>query len=91
MEEQRDGLITKGPEAISGVRDKQLPRTTAADTHDWVWAFADAVVDIGDGAPVPARKFVKLKRSRQMQVAEIARRKGIGIALVPADWTPPKG
>jgi len=88
--QEKTGVEDRGPGAIAGVRDKGL-RLEAAAAHaveEEQYVFANRQVDIGDGRPLPALTFIRLKPKRIAMFAEVARRERIGFAVCPVGWRP---
>ena len=92
--QEKIGVEDRGPGAIANVRNKGF-RLDGADAPDAVearqeeqYVFANREVDIGDGRPLPALTFIRLKPKRIEMFAEVARRERIGFAVCPVGWRP---
>jgi len=89
--QEKIGVEDRGPGAIAGVRDKGLrliPAEAPAAVEEEQYVFANREVDIGDGRPLPALTFIRLKPKRIAMFAEVARRERIGFAVCPVGWRP---
>lgn len=93
--QEKTGTQAMGPASIPNVRDKvlrmdgeQAPIAKAAAQGEEQYIFANAEVDIGDGHPLPALQFVRMRPNRIAMYAEVARRKRIMLTICPAGWRP---
>ena len=93
--QEKTGAQAMGPASIPNVRDKGLRmdgevavKVAASPVEEEQYVFANRIVDIGDGKPLPALQFVRMRPKRIAMFAEVARRERIGFAVCPVGWRP---
>lgn len=87
MQRKGENFYDRGP-GFALAEDETKSKEKKAGPEDEVYVFCTSIVDAGDGKPIPAGQFVKVKAKRIPVLQSIARQNRGYLNVMPYGWTP---